>query len=78
MNIIMAIGHSRIPVYSEKPNHIIGLVLVQSCPPNLDHLWLSKAKIAFYLVNGILFFVNKRGFYWLFQYLKGDSQGGGN
>lgn len=27
MNLIMARGHSRIPVYSGKPNHIIGLVL---------------------------------------------------
>ncbi|KAG0599527.1 hypothetical protein M758_12G158900 [Ceratodon purpureus] len=30
MNLIMAIGHSRIPVYSEKPSHIIGLVLVKN------------------------------------------------
>ncbi|XP_024363575.1 DUF21 domain-containing protein At2g14520 isoform X5 [Physcomitrium patens] len=30
MNLIMARGHSRIPVYSGKPNHIIGLVLVKN------------------------------------------------
>ncbi|KAG0599687.1 hypothetical protein M758_12G171400 [Ceratodon purpureus] len=32
MNLIMAIGHSRIPVYSEKPSHIIGLVLIGPYP----------------------------------------------